>query len=430
MGRPWSIAPRGTGRISSRTPILFLGLVAMAGAFGCQTQDPDLVDSGRLEIQGMLDKVILPVIAEHEVPGMALGVVVGDRGHVVTYGLASVKDSIPVRPGTLFEIGSVSKVFTGAMAVYAEAVGHLTLQDRTGRHLPELRGHPIEQASLLHLGTYTAGGLPLQFPEEVSGHRDMMDYFARWEPEAAPGKVRRYSNPSIGLLGHVSARALGRAFPLVLSDLILEPMELSHTHIEVPEWAMAAYAWGYDGEDRPVRVGPAVFDAEAYGVKSSALDMVRFLQANLDPSRLDGPLRRSIEGTQVGYFRVGGMVQGLGWEQYPYPVPVEDLLAGNAPSMIFEAQPAVALSPPSRPSSSSLFMKTGSTNGFGTFVAFLPEEGVGVVILANRNLPIPARVRAGYQILERLTAPPSHSTVPSSGYPGAGRGGGPAGSPI
>jgi beta-lactamase class C len=49
-----------------------------------------------------------------------------------------------------------------------------------------------------------------------------------------------------------------------------------------------------------------------------------------------------------------------------------------------------------------LFSKTGSTNGFGAYVAFVPDRRIGVVMLANRNLPIPARIQAAHAVLERL----------------------------
>lgn len=93
---------------------------------------------------------------------------------------------------------------------------------------------------------------------------------------------------------------------------------------------MGDYAWGYDKENRPVRVNPGAFDVQAYGVKSSATDMVRYLQANIAPSQLDEPLRRAVDGTHTGYFKAGAMVQGLGWERYPYPVTLQRLQSGNS----------------------------------------------------------------------------------------------------
>jgi beta-lactamase class C len=103
------------------------------------------------------------------------------------------------------------------------------------------------------------------------------------------------------------------------------------------------------------------------------------------------------------------MVQGLGWEQYPYPIPLERLLAGNAPPMILESNPATAIpaapapaqaapavpgqAAPPVPARAVLFNKTGSTNGFGAYAAFVPRKRIGIVMLANRNFPIPRASR-------------------------------------
>jgi beta-lactamase class C len=136
---------------------------------------------------------------------MAVGVTIGGRQHVFSYGVASRETKNPVTPDTLFEIGSVSKPFTATLLGYAQALGQLSLDDRIGKHLPELRGSAIDTASLLNLATYTAGGLPLQFPAEVANATEMSAFLKQWKPSAAPGTQRRYSNPSIGLAGHVAA---------------------------------------------------------------------------------------------------------------------------------------------------------------------------------------------------------------------------------
>jgi len=78
------------------------------------------------------------------------------------------------------------------------------------------------------------------------------------------------------------------------------------------------------------------------------------------------------------------------------------LLSGNSAKMIFEANPATKLDPPIKPSEGVLINKTGSTNGFAAYVAFVPEKRVGIVLLANKSYPIDARVAAAFAILARL----------------------------
>lgn len=353
------------------------------------------------DIESVVGQAVRPLMAEYQVPGMAVAVTVDGKAMFFNYGVASKADATPVSEHTLFELGSISKTFTATLANYAAAQGKLALGDHPGRYLPLLKGSPIDRATLLELGTYTAGGLPLQFPDEVKSDAQMPVWFRAWQPDAAPGTQRRYSNPSIGLLGRAAALALETDFRTALEGRIFPALGLAHTYVRVPAAAMPDYAWGYRGGGEAARVGPGVFDEESYGVKSSAADMIRFVQANLDPARLAAPLRPAVEGTQVGYFKVGPMVQGLGWEQYRPPFGLADLLAGNAEKIIREAHPATRLAPGPAPRG-TLFNKTGSTGGFGAYALFVPERRIGIVMLANKNYPIPARVAAAYAILESL----------------------------
>lgn len=345
-----------------------------------------------------------PLLARHRVTGLAVAVAADGRSHFFNFGRASKeRDAALVTQDTLFELGSVSKTVTATLAGYAEVHGRLALGDHPGRTLPALRGTPIDRATLLHLGTYTAGGLPLQFPDTVTDERGMLDYFRQWQPTAAPGAVRRYSNPSIGLLGRIAAIAMDADYADLVERTVLPGLGLTRTHLRVPASEMRRYAWGYDGQDRPVRVNPGVLDAETYGLKSTAADMLRFVELNMHPQQLAAPLRDAVERTQLGHFAVGEMVQGLGWEQYPYPVALARLLAGNSPGMIYEDRPATALVPPRAAIGPTLFNKTGSTNGFGAYVAFVPARNVGVVMLANKNFPIADRVTAAHAVLRHLT---------------------------
>lgn len=373
-----------------------IGIACFSLASGARAADPDAV-------RRIVDAAIEPVMAEHAVPGMAVAVTVDGRAMYFNYGLASKEDRLAVSEHTLFELGSISKAFTATLACQAEAAGALSLEDKPGKYLPALKGSAVDRASLLELGTYTAGGLPLQFPDQVTSEETMLAYFRQWQPDAAPGMQRRYSNPSIGLMGRATALALKSDFGAALETQLFPRFGMRNSFVRVP--AQASYAWGYDRGGKPVRVSPDVFDAEAYGVKSSSADMIRFVQANMAPENLDAATRRAVACTQAGRFDMGEMVQGLGWEQYPYPVALSRLLAGNSAKMSQSPNPARRLEPPRAPGPDTLFNKTGATRGFGAYVAFVPAQRIGVVLLANRALPVPARVTAAHAILERLARP-------------------------
>jgi len=355
-------------------------------------------------IRAAMGDVIVPLMSRYDIPGMAVALTVESRAYVFNFGVASKASRVPVTDTTLFEIGSVSKAFTATLAAYAQARGKLSLADHPGKYLPGLKGTAIDKATLLHLATYAAGGLPLQFPSELAGDAATPGYFRDWKPTAPPGATRSYSNPSIGLLGAVVAKALAADFSTAVETQMFPAFGMAHSHVRVPESAMPDYAWGHR-DDQQVRMQPGPLAEPTYGIRTTASDLLRFVQANIAPASLPPAMRRAVEATQVGHFRSGPLVQGLGWEQYPYPVSREWLLGGNSEEMILQAQPAAALPATSRPGP-RLFNKTGSTGGFGAYVAFVPSQRVGLVMLANRNYPIPARVEAAWALLQTLAPAP------------------------
>lgn len=374
-------------------------------AFACLTAVGVKAGPDTSRVRNVVDTAILPLMVRHEIPGMAVGLTIDGQPYIFNYGVASKETSAPVNGATLFEIGSVSKTFTATLAAYAQATGKLSMAHHPGKYLPQLRGRPIDRTTLLHLGTYTGGGLPLQFPDNVKGTDAAMTYFRDWKPLAPPGTRREYSNPSLGLLGLVTASALNDDFSTLMQGSVFRAFGMAESFIHVPDAKMANYAWGYrDGN--AVRLNKGTLYEGVYGVKTTASDLIRFVQANIDPDNLEPLMRRAVKTTQIGYYNAGPLVQGLGWEQYPYPVSLEWLLGGNSEEMMFEPQPAHRLTD-QQARDQLLFGKTGSTGGFGAYVAFVPSRKIGIVILANTSYPIPARVSAAWMILNQL-APGQH----------------------
>ncbi|MFJ2685268.1 class C beta-lactamase [Pseudomonas sp. NPDC087342] len=371
--------------------------VALLGAGPCLAQAQ--TDQ---QIQSAVDAAIKPILQTQGVPGMAVAVTVNGKLHYFNYGVASRESAQAVTENTLFEIGSVSKTFTATLGAYAIATGKLSLSDKASQVLPDLRGSAFDNVSVLQLGTYTAGGLPLQFPDEADHADKMLGYFKQWKPVYAAGTHRQYSNPSIGLFGYLAAHKLGVPFDEAMTNTLLPKLGLTHTFLRVPPDQMSVYAQGYDKNDKPVRVDPGALDSEAYGVKTSTADMIRYVQANLKPASLEKPLQQAIATTHTGYYTVGDMTQGLGWERYSYPVSLDKLLGGNSTPMAMEAHKVQWLTPPQPEPESVLINKTGSTGGFGAYVAFVPTKDIGIVILANKNYPIPERIKAAHQILSAL----------------------------
>ncbi|MDE2290311.1 MAG: beta-lactamase [Burkholderiales bacterium] len=353
-------------------------------------------------IRQTVDAVVRPIMTQNRIAGMAVGVVADGKPYVFNYGVASRATGRPVTRNTLFELGSVSKTLTATLVSYAQESGRLSLSDKTSQYLPALRGHPFGEVPLIDLGTHTPGGLPLQVPDGIHDEAQLMRYLGTWRPTHPPGTYRTYSNISAGTLGLIAAKSFGQDFATLMQARLFPALGMTHTYIDVPQEKMADYAQGYTKTGAPIRMAPGVLAAEAYGVKSTASDMLRFVQANMAMVPLEGKLQRAILATHTGYFKAGPMTQDLIWEQYPYPVPLQSLLDGNSAAMVLHGAPVAPITPTQAPSAHAWINKTGSTNGFGAYVAFIPQKRTGIVILANKNFPMEERVSAAYRILTAL----------------------------
>ena len=349
----------------------------------------------------IVDGTIQPVLKEYRIPGMAVAVLKDGKAHYFNYGVANRESGQRVSEQTLFEIGSVSKNYTSTLGAYAVVKGGFKLDDKVSRHAPWLKGSAFDGITMAELATYSAGGLPLQFPDEVESVEQMQAYYRQWTPAYQPGSHRQYSNPSIGLFGYLAASSLQQPFARLMEQTLLPGLGMHHTYLEVPKQAMGDYAYGYSKEDKPIRVNPGMLADEAYGIKTSSADLLAFVKANISGVD-DKALQQAISLTHQGRYSVGEMTQGLGWESYAYPVSEQTLLAGNSSAVIYNANPVKPVAASQETGGARLYNKTGSTNGFGAYVAFVPAKGIGIVMLANRNYPNDARIKAAYAILSKL----------------------------
>lgn len=358
---------------------------------------PALADD-EARLKAITDAAIKPIMEKNGIPGLAVGISVDGESYIFTYGAMSKSTGQPVTAETLFELGSISKTFTATLATYAEANGHLSLSGRVKDYLPGVKGTAFGDVTLTHLGTHTAGGFPLQVPDNVKTETQLLAYLKSWKPSYGAGTHRTYANPSIGMLGYITAKAMGQGYDAAMQDTLFPALGLKDTFTVVPQAKLANYAQGYTRNDEPARLSPGILSSEAYGVRSTATDMIRFVNANLGLEKLDGKIRQAIASTHTGYFAVGAMTQDLVWEQYARPVALKTLVQSNSGALL-KTVPVQDIAPPLKPGQDVFVNKTGSTNGFGAYVAFIPQRKLGIVILANKNYPNEDRVTAAVEIL-------------------------------
>ena len=379
---------------------LFMAAAFCTGCLGAAAATTN--DARQRQMSAVVEQAIAPLMQQYAIPGMAVALTIDGQSYFYNYGVASLATQQAVSNRTLFEIGSNSKPLTATLAAYAAVNGKLSLTDPVSKYLPALKGSSFDHVTLVNLATHTAGGLPLQVPETIQDNAQLFDYLQHWQPPYPAGTQRVYSNISIGLLGLITAQSMQLPFDDAMEKTLLPLLGMTHTYLKVPEDQRSWYAQGYTKQGAPVRLNPGVLGSEAYGIKTSTTDLIRFVAANLGSLPLNPQLQQAIQATHTGYMDTGVMLQDLIWEQYPYPVTLKQLLAGNSDAMAYQASPVTALQPPLPAHDAVLLNKTGSTNGFASYVALIPARKIGIVLLANKNIPVAARVTAAYQILDKL----------------------------
>lgn len=147
-----------------------------------------------------------------------------DGPRLVTYGTADGPNSRPLDGDTVFEIGSITKVFTALLLADMVAHGEMALNDPAEKYLPP-EGRPKlfdgKPFSLLDLATYTSG-LPQRptnmDPRDKSNPyadytvQQLYEFLSTYTPRYYPGSHYQYSNVGFGLLGHVLSLRAGRSY--------------------------------------------------------------------------------------------------------------------------------------------------------------------------------------------------------------------------
>jgi CubicO group peptidase (beta-lactamase class C family) len=307
-------------------------------------------------VQALADAFVESELA----PGIAIGVLDESR-RIRTYsaGTLEVGGGRPVTKDTIFEIGSITKVFTATLAHMLEQQGELSLSDPVTVHLPDeidVKAVAGNEILLWHLATHTSG-LP-RVPTEMNSGKSyypfsldqLYEFLVNWEPNRAPGESYLYSNLGFGLLGLAVELNQNASFEELVRRHILSRLNMRSTGCMYEGGLAERVATGHQ-DNRPVS---ARFwtrpTAGAGGLKSSVKDLMLFAKANLATSNTQ--LHRSIRACQIS--RIGksrGRV-GLAWN-----VSVE--------------------------SSERIISHDGATRGFRSFIAFMPDRGHAVVVLAN-----------------------------------------------
>ena len=303
--------------------------------------------------------------------GLAIGII--KAGKTTTYFYGATKKTGGLLPGdnTLFEIGSITKTFTGTILAHAINEGRMNLEDDITKYLPagydnlSFKGKGIK---IKHLANHTSR-LPA-VPENMQNQKDfdknnpyknystemLLDYLKTVTLDTFPGAINEYSNMSLALLGVILEGVYNKGYDELVSDIILKPLNMKSTVFKTPTPTAKSplkMASGYNGE---TGVTTPVWDFQAFasagGLKSTIGDMLKYLKANMDETNADMKLAH-----QTTYKDATNEV-AINW-----------IIKTNRDKH-------------------TLIWHNGRTYGFSSFCGYVKEKGNGVVVLNNSGVNI------------------------------------------
>lgn len=344
-----------------------------------QTPRPEpLPDNG---VSRLIAAHIQPLVTGGKTVGAAAGAIAGGREWTAGYGRLRAGDDRAPDANTVFEIGSVTKVFTATALSSLVERGVVRLDDPVqallpdGFDVPTLKGRAV---TLRHLATHTSG-LPriagnMHGPVGMATLAMLRDPYASYGPgrlraflrkhplEAVPGERYEYSNLGVGLLGYALAARQRQSYADLIRREVCEPLGLKDTSAGMPALPRARMAQGFYGcaaEEKEMiafQSRPWTFQDTTAGcgsLCSTVNDLLRFLRANLGeaPEANRGVLLRT---HQVQRRLDAGHDVCLGWH-----------------TLKTTRHPAAVV------------WHNGGTGGCSSFVGFCREHGTGVVLLCN-----------------------------------------------
>jgi len=307
------------------------------------------------------------VDVQHKSVGMVVGIVTPQGRRIVSYGRLNQGDPRPLDGDTVFEIGSVTKIFTALLLADMVQRGEVTLTDPVGQYLPsgvkvpERNGQKI---TLVDLATQTSGlpffpkDIPLNDSVEVTrlvanySVAQLYQFLSSYELPRDIGSKWEYSNTGFGLLGIALANRAGTTYEDLLHARITGPLGMTSTAVAVSPQVKIKLAVGHDSHLQPApQIDMPAFVA-AGSLRSSANDLLTLLAAFLGTRK--SPLAPAMAAMLQTRRPGPGWVQTLGWWVVSTG-PADDGFATHG----------------------------GETPGYTCTVAYDPKTRIGVVALSN-----------------------------------------------
>lgn len=316
------------------------------------------------------DAVIQALIQSRVDEERAVGIVVGimeadGTTRIFTAGEAG-PGAQPLSEQSVFEIGSITKVFTAILLADMVARNEVALNDPVTKYLPEgevtMPTRDGKEISLLDLSTHRSAlpRMPDNFsPSDVTNPyvdytiEQMYEFLSNYELRRDIGAAAEYSNLGVGLLGHVLARVYGSSYEELVRDRILDPLGMSNTAIALSDDMRHWLVKGHDPTGNVVSNWDIATLEGAGALRSDVQDMLKFIAANIGSP--ESPLEEAMRVSHQTRGSLDGNADiGLNWI----------ILTTGDDKIIWH---------------------NGNTGGYHAFAGFDPDRVVGAVVLTNSS---------------------------------------------
>src|SRR2546430_332093 len=350
-----------------------IGVLLAAGAARAQ----------QVNVEQIVAQKVQPILPENgKGGGVAVAVRMNGTTSFFNYGFANNAQNRRVTEDSIFNLGSVGKVFATTLLAQAVKQGELSLDDPVAKYVTELqRGDDIRRVTLGQLASHTSGlpRVPQQYEHWHRGNYtwpDFVRFLNSWkaDPKHEPGQQYLYSNAAMVLLRVALERRFNTRFAALMHERITVPLGITSTALPLPRDLLGRAVQGYGQMGKPIgRPGEesGTFKWPGAGqIYSSSRDMATFLAANMGELPDRRPMESAMALAQQPVFTVNPhFKQGLAWQ---------DVSAGNL----------------------TIVDKNGGVPNNLTYIGFAPQQKLGVVILVNRGKQRATGI--GRQILHAL----------------------------
>jgi CubicO group peptidase (beta-lactamase class C family) len=281
---------------------------------------------GQVALKDQVEQHVSPYLENEIVQGLAVGVLKQGQSEIWGFGNTSIHGTKTPGSDTVYEIGSISKVFTGILLADAVARGQAELTTRLAQWIPSDVPQPHEsqaEITLLNLSTHTSGlpRLPsnMRSADPENPYADyssdkLYEFLNKRRLRRQPGEKHEYSNLAVGLLGQLLADHAKTTYESLLRERLTEPLHMSETVVQLSPEQHARLAQPLDASGRPVKNWDFRALAGAGAIRSTITDMLKFAEANLRPPA--GDVGRAIELAFQEHqpaIAESDLAMGLGW---------------------------------------------------------------------------------------------------------------------